>query len=198
MVVSIGKTIVISKRMRVSNQWVVINKGAVSLTMSSNTAVVVSIRISLGIGISISFSLTTLTSKVHKGGNFMTMMNDRGNSVSNWKCNRSGGYKRSSGHKRSSSWGYKGSNRGSSREVKTSVEEQLRISLSLTLMKTVDRLIAGTRERTSIARCGIWSVQVWVPIGSIVVQGIGFRLSQAERGYGENYDHALHDVYRTA
>merc|ERR1712025_739436 len=63
MVVSIGKTIVISKRMRVSNQWVVINKGAVSLTMSSNTAVVVSIGISLGIGISISisFSLTTLT-----------------------------------------------------------------------------------------------------------------------------------------
>merc|ERR1711983_568875 len=58
MVVSIGKTIVISKRMRVSNQWVVINKGAVSLTMSSNTAVVVSIGISLGI--SISFSLTTL------------------------------------------------------------------------------------------------------------------------------------------
>jgi len=240
-VVSVGKAIVIAKRMRVSNQWVVINKGAVSLTMSSNTAVVVSIGISLGIGISISFSLTTLTSKVHKGGNFMTMMNDRGssvgygsnmvnnrsnmmnkgdrmnlmrhnswsfnyrlhnwsmgNSVSNWKCNRSGGYKRSSGHKRSSSWGYKGSNRGSSREVKTSVEEQLRISLSLTLMKTVDRLIAGTRERTSIARCGIWSVQVWVTIGSIVVQGIGFRLSQAERGYGENYDHALHDVYRTA
>merc|ERR1711902_215889 len=196
MVVSIGKTIVISKRMRVSNQWVVINKGAVSLTMSSNTAVVVSIGISLGI--SISFSLTTFTSKVHKGGNFMTMMNERGssvgygsnmvnnrsnmmhkrdrvnlmrhnswsfnyrlhnwsmgNSVSNWKCN--------------SSWGYKGSNRGSSREVKTSVEEQLRISLSLTLMKTVDRLIACTRERTSIARCGIWSVKVWVTIGSIVV-----------------------------
>merc|ERR1712174_193756 len=82
MVVSIGKTIVISKRMRVSNQWVVINKGAVSLTMSSNTAVVVSIGISLGI--SISFSLTTLTSKVHKGGNFMTMMNDRGSSVGYW------------------------------------------------------------------------------------------------------------------
>merc|ERR1719281_1542158 len=241
MVVSIGKTIVISKRMRVSNQWVVINKGAVSLTMSSNTAVVVSIGISLGISISISFSLTTLTSKVYKGGNFMTMMNDRGssvgywshmvnnrsnmmnkgdrmnlmrhnswsfnyrlhnwsmgNSVSNWKCNRSWGDNRSSCNKRSSSWGYKGSNRGSSRKVETSVEEQLRISLSLTLMKTVDRLIAGTRERTSVARCGIWSVQVWVTIGSIVVQGIGFRLSQAERGYGENYDHALHDVYRTA
>merc|ERR1719420_2802378 len=118
MVVSIGKTIVISKRMRVSNQWVVINKGAVSLTMSSNTAVVVSIGISLGIGISISisFSLTTLTSKIHKGGNLMTMMNDRGSSV---------GY-----------WSNMVSNRSSSREVKTSVEEQLRSSLSLTLMKT--------------------------------------------------------------
>merc|ERR1719245_1801034 len=92
MVVSIGKTIVISKRMRESNQWVVINKGAVSLTMSSNTAVVVSIGISLGISVSISFSLTTLTSKVHKGGNFMTMMNDRGSSVgygSNMVNNRS-------------------------------------------------------------------------------------------------------------
>merc|ERR1712025_528299 len=149
--------------MRVSNQWVVINKGAVSLTMSSNTAVVVSIGV----------SLATFTSKVHKGGNFMTMMNDRGssvgygsnmvnnrsnmmnkrdrvnlmrhnswsfnyrlhnwsmgNSVSNWKCNRSRGNNRSSCNKRSSSWGYNGSNRGSSREVKTSIEEELRISLS--------------------------------------------------------------------
>ena len=142
-----------------------------------------------------------------------------GNSVSNWKCNRSGGYKRSSSHKRSSSWGYKGSNRGSSRKVKASVEDQLRISLSLTLMKmnTVDGLVA-TIKRTSIARyTSNWSVEVWVTIGSIVVQGIGFRLSQAERGYGENYDlenifysnfilyfdffcsyHALHDVNRTA
>merc|ERR1711944_293367 len=84
MVVSIGKTIVMSKRMRVSNQWVVINKGAVSLTMSSNTAVVVSIGISLGISISISFSLTTLTSEVHKGGDFMTMMNNRGSCVGYW------------------------------------------------------------------------------------------------------------------
>merc|ERR1719412_1366685 len=217
MVVSIGKTIVISKRMRVSNQWVVINKGAVSLTMSSNTAVVVSIGVSLGIGISISFSLTTFTSKVHKGGNFMTMMNNRGSSVgygSNMVNNRSNMMNKGDRMNlmRHNSWSFNyrlhnwsvgnsvsnwKSNRGS-REVKTSVEEQLRISLSLTFMKTVDRLIAGTRERTSIARCSNWSVEVWVTIGSIVVQGIGFRLSQAERGYGENYDHALHDVYRTA
>merc|ERR1719420_142119 len=273
MVVSIGKTIVISKRMRVSNQWVVINKGAVSLTMSSNTAVVVSIGISLGISISISFSLTTFAcnngccgrskrSRGKSGGksslqgaasfcdtvmggqsdnwghwgnrgsrsNMMdkrgSMMNYRGmderssmkkrssmnfmrnynwcvyNRVSNWEGKRSRGNKRSNcrSYKGSSSWSYKGSNRGSSRKVKASVEDQLRISLSLTFMKmnTVDGLVA-TIKRTSIARyTSNWSVEVWVTIGSIVVQGIGFRLSQAERGYGENYDHALHDVYRTA
>merc|ERR1719420_1652113 len=282
MVVSIGKTIVISKRMRVSNQWVVINEGAVSLTMSSNTAVVVSIGISLGIGISISFSLTTLTcnngccgrSKRSRGkscsksslqgaasfcdtvmggqsdnwghwgnrGNRSNMMDKRGsmmnyrgmderssmkkrssmnfmrnyswsfnnsfnnwcvyNRVSNWEGKGSRGNKRSNcwSYNGSSSWSYNGSNRGSSRKVQASVEEQLRISLSLTFMKmnTVDGLVA-TIKRTSIARyTSNWSVEVWVTIGSIVVQRIGFRLSQAERGYGENYDHALHDVYRTA
>merc|ERR1712038_2171376 len=41
-VVSVGEAMVIPKRVRVSNQRVIINKGAVSLTMSSNTAVVVS------------------------------------------------------------------------------------------------------------------------------------------------------------
>merc|ERR1711902_9868 len=254
MVVSIGKNIVISKRMRVSNQWVVINKGAVSLTMSSNTAVVVSI------GISISFSLTTLTcnngccgrSKRSRGkssgksslqgaasfcdtvmggqSNNWGHWGNRGNRsnmkkrssmnfmrnyswsfnnsfnnwcvynrVSNWEGKGSRGNKRSNcrSYKGSSSWSYKGSNRGSSRKVKASVEDQLRISLSLTFMKmnTVDGLVA-TIKRTSIARyTSNWSVEVWVTIGSIVVQGIGFRLSQAERGYGENYDHALHDVY---
>merc|ERR1712038_1463958 len=61
-VVSVGKAVVIPKRVRVSNQRVIINKGAVSLPMSSNTAVVVSISISLGIGISFGFSLTAFTS----------------------------------------------------------------------------------------------------------------------------------------
>merc|ERR1712165_615726 len=70
------------------------------------------------------------------------------NSMSNWKSNGSSNYGRSSNYG-SSSWVNKGS---SSRKVKAGVKEQLRISLSLTLMKTVDRLIAGTRERTSIAR----------------------------------------------
>merc|ERR1712117_717528 len=112
------------------------------------------------------------------------------NRVSNWEGKGSRGNKRSNCR----------SNRGSSRKVKASVEDQLRISLSLTFMKmnTVDGLVA-TIKRTSIARyTSNWSVEVWVAIGSIVVQGIGFRLSQAERGYGENCDHALHDVYRTA
>ena len=62
-------------------------------------------------------------------------------------------------------------------------------------MKTVDRLIAGTRERTSIARCIVWSVEISIAIRSIEVQGIGFRLSQAERGYGENYD--LENIFIT-
>merc|ERR1712038_265324 len=47
-------------------------------------------------------------------------------SMSNWKGNGSRSYKGSS------SWGNKGS---SSRKVKAGVKEQLRISLSLTLMK---------------------------------------------------------------
>jgi hypothetical protein len=72
--------------------------------------------------------------------------------------------------------------------VKASIEEELRISLSFTLVKTVDRLVAVTRERAGITRCKVWSVCEGVCVGSIVVQRIGFRLSQAERGYGENYD----------
>jgi len=61
-VVSVGETIVIAKGVRVGNHWVVIYKGAVSLTMASNTAVVVGISISFGVSVSISFSLTTLAS----------------------------------------------------------------------------------------------------------------------------------------
>merc|ERR1712165_501867 len=223
-VVSVGEAIVIPKRVRVSNQRVIINKGAVSLTMSSNTAVVVSIGISLGIGISFGFSVTTFTGNNGGAGRSKssrwksscksslqgatsccdTVTGSQANNRGNWGngSNRSNMLdkrgsmmdKRGSMKKRSS-WGNKGS---SSRKGKASVKEQLRISLSLTLMKTVDRLIAGTRKRSSIARCIVWSVQASIAIGSIVVQGISFRLSQAERGYGENYDHALHNVYRTA
>merc|ERR1711937_204920 len=67
--------------MRVSNQRVVINKGAVSLTMSSNTAVVVSIGFSV--------SLTALTSKVHKWGYFMTVVNNGSSYWSNMMDKRS-------------------------------------------------------------------------------------------------------------
>ena len=53
----------------------------------------------------------------------------------------------------------------------------------------MDRLVAVTREGAGIARCKVRSVCIGVGmIGGIVVQRIGFRLSQAERGYGENYD----------
>ena len=73
--------------------------------------------------------------------------------------------------------------------MKATIEEELRISFSFTLVETMDRLVAVTREGASIARCIVRSVCVGVGmIGGIVVQRIGFRLSQAERGYGENYD----------
>ena len=35
---------------------------------------------------------------------------------------------------------------------------------------------------------GVGMVAMGIPIGGIKVQGIGFRLSQREGGYGENYD----------
>ena len=89
---------------------------------------------------------------------------------------------------RVSNWESKRGYEGSSWEMKTSIEKELRIGISLTLVKTVDRLVAVARERASIARCKVWSVCIGVCVWGIVVQRIGFRLSQAERGYGENYD----------
>ena len=91
----------------------------------------------------------------------------------------------------------------------------MRVSLSFSLVETVDRLVTVSRQRASIARCIVRSVKVGVGIRSIVVKRVGFRLSQAERGYGENYDlnkenllftvglfsyksyHTLHDVCLT-
>ena len=62
-------------------------------------------------------------------------------------------------------------------------------------MKTVDRLVTMSGEGAGISRGGVGPVVVGgvgiamgVPVGGVVVQRIGFRLSQAERGYGENYD----------
>merc|ERR1719483_2028414 len=79
-VVSIRKAIVITKRVRVGSHWVVINKGAVSLTMARDTAVVVTIRIS--------FCITALA-KVDERCNFMvnhrcSMVNQRSNMVNKW------------------------------------------------------------------------------------------------------------------
>merc|ERR1711892_212228 len=226
-VVSVRKAIVITKRVRVSNHRVVINKGAVGLSMSGNTAVVVSIGISLGISFSIGFCLTTLTannggrsrsksssrqtssksslqgttgrcdtimgSKTNNWGNRSSMVDKRssmvdqrssmmkergsmhlmrnnrwslnnsfdnrsmGNSVSHWKNKWSW----NRGYKRSSERGSKGSNMGRW-EMKASIEKELRLSISLTLVKTVDRLIAVARERAGITRCKVWSVGIRV------------------------------------
>merc|ERR1719162_1191882 len=91
-VVSIRKAMVITKRVRVGSHWVVINKGAVSLTMARDTAVVVSIRISFGISFGISLSISfcfTALAKVDKRCNFMvnhrcSMVNQRSNMVNKW------------------------------------------------------------------------------------------------------------------
>ena len=55
-------------------------------------------------------------------------------------------------------------------------------------MQTVDRLETGAWEGAGISRGGVRPVEVGVAVGGVVVQRIGFRLSQAKRGYGENYD----------
>ena len=49
-------------------------------------------------------------------------------------------------------------------------------------------MVTGAGEGAGISRGGIRPVEVGVAVGGVVVQRIGFRLSQAERGYGENYD----------
>ena len=69
----------------------------------------------------------------------------------------------------------------------TGSKEDLGVSFSFSLVESVDILVAVTRvEGTSIAR-GVCMVGVGVVRG-VQVGGVGFRLSQAERGYGENYD----------
>ena len=89
----------------------------------------------------------------------------------------------------SNSWGQRSSNwsivdiRGGSGS-----KEDLGISFGLgfSLVKTVDSLVTS-RERSSVSRGGVGAVEVWVgvgvvgvSVGSVVVQRIGFRLSQTE------------------
>ena len=76
-----------------------------------------------------------------------------GNSMGHWKNKRGVNWESKRGMnwsgKRSSNRGYE----GSSWEMKTSIEKELRIGISITLVKTVDRLVAVAGERASIARC---------------------------------------------
>ena len=65
---------------------------------------------------------------------------------------------------------------------------KLCVSLGLSLVETMNRLVAGSREGSSIARGVIRSVEVGVTVGGIIVQRISFRFCQAERGDNENSD----------
>ena len=58
---------------------------------------------------------------------------------------------------------------------------------STSLVETMYGLIAGSRQRTSIAR-GVVRVGVGVAVRGIIVQRISFRFCQAERGDNENSD----------
>ena len=65
---------------------------------------------------------------------------------------------------------------------------QLGVSLGLSLVETVDRLVTGAGQSPSIAGGVVRSVEVRVAIRGIVVQRISFRFCQAERGDNENSD----------
>ena len=62
------------------------------------------------------------------------------------------------------------------------------LGLGLSLVETMDGLVAGSWERSSVARGVVRSVEVGVTVGGIVVQRISFRFCQAERGDNENSD----------
>merc|ERR1719270_486954 len=67
------------------------------------------------------------------------------------------------------------------------------LGVSFSFVDTVNGLKTCSWKFTSVTRCICRSIEIWVCVGGVRgVQRIGFRLSQAERGYGENYDHALH------
>ena len=72
--------------------------------------------------------------------------------------------------------------------VRGSHSQQLGVSLGLSLVKTMDGLVTGPREGSSIPGGVVRSVEVWVAVRGVVVQRICFRLSQDKRGYGENSD----------
>ena len=80
------------------------------------------------------------------------------------------------------------SSHGSVIDVRSSHREELGVSLSLSLVETMDGLVTGARERSSVSRGIVRSVEVGVAVGGVVVQRICFRLSQDKRGYGENSD----------
>ena len=60
--------------------------------------------------------------------------------------------------------------------------------VGLSLVETMNRLVAGSRERPCVAGAVVGSVEVGVTVRGIIVQRISFRFCQAERGDNENSD----------
>ena len=78
------------------------------------------------------------------------------------------------------------SSHGSIINVGGSQSQELGVSLRLSLVQTMDGLVAVAGERPSVPGGVVRSVEVGVTVGGVVVQRICFRLSQDKRGYGEN------------
>ena len=77
---------------------------------------------------------------------------------------------------------------GGSTSQELGLSISLGLGLSLSLVETMYGLVAGARERPSVAGCVVRSVEVGVTVGGVVVQRISFRFCQAERGDNENSD----------
>ena len=75
------------------------------------------------------------------------------------------------------------------RERGQAVGGQQHCRVSLPLVQAVDGLVTVSGQGARVSAGGVRSVEVGVvAVRGVEVQGVGFRLSQAERGYGENYD----------
>jgi hypothetical protein len=73
-------------------------------------------------------------------------------------------------------------------DIGGSRSQELGVSLGLSLVETMNRLVAGSRERPCVAGAVVGSVEVGVTVRGIIVQRISFRFCQAERGDNENSD----------
>merc|ERR1719402_2035260 len=124
------------------------------------------------------------------GGSFHNRFDDGG--VDHGAGGGEDGRGKGSGGQGSGGKGSGGQGSGSQGGVGSSVEDQLGISLGLTLVEAVDSLVAGAGEGTGIAGGQVGPVKSGET--SIVQQRVGFRTCRREGSEGENSGQVLHDM----